>query len=301
VVASAKSGPVALASRVAVDANDYMGETPVWSPQEQALYWINCEEPARVRRWDPATGALDSWPMPERIGGLALRRNGGPIVCLASGIFNLHLASGKLSLLAPSPYPAHVKLHESCVDRSGRLWVGAFDTSFGATNLWPGGAAFCRLDGNTLVPMVIGMSITNSLAFSPDGARMYFCDTLRRVIWQAALDPGTGAIRGIHEFVRLEESVTSDGAAVDADGGYWLAIYGGAQVRRYLPSGKLDRVLELPFSQPTKPAFGGPDLRKLYVTSTQIEVPGFAQHGRNGVVQEADVDVAGLAEVYFAG
>jgi L-arabinonolactonase len=287
------------AGRIAIEANDYMGETPVWSPIEQALYWINCENPPRVRRWNPATGELRDWTMPERIGGLALRRQGDPVVCLGSGVYNLNLATHALSLLAPSPYAPQVKLHESCVDRSGRLWLGAFDHSFGADDRWPGGGAICRLEGGRLIPMIPGLSITNSLAFSPDGKTMYFTDTLRRLIWAVDLQPENGAILGMREFVRLEDSVTSDGAAVDTEGGYWLAIYGGGQIRRYLPDGSLDRVLDLPFSQPTKPAFGGPNLTTLYVTSTQIAVPGFPHRGPNGVVQEIEVGVKGLAEVFL--
>jgi sugar lactone lactonase YvrE len=149
--------------------------------------------------------------------------------------------------------------------------------------------------------MIPGLSVTNSLAFSPDGRRMYFCDTLRRLIWQADMEPRTGAILGMREFVRLAETEISDGAAMDIDGGYWLAIFGAGEVRRYRPDGALDRTLTMPFSQPTKVAFGGPHLTTIYVTSTRIEFPGFPRSGMNGAIQEIDVGIKGMPEFFFAG
>lgn len=287
--------------RIAIDAQDHMGETPVWSAKEQALYWINCEQPPRLRRWDSATGVIRDWPMPERIGGFALRENGNPIVCLGSGIHDFDLDSGTLSLIARSPFAQHVKLHESAIDRRGRLWIGAYDQSVGADNPWPGGGGFSRLDGDRLTPMVPHINIANMLAFSPSGETMYFCDSLRRIIWAADMDPDRGAILGMREFVHIPDNVCGDGAAIDVDGGYWVAIFGGGALHRYSPGGKLDHVEKLPFSQPTKPAFGGPDLRTLYVTSTRTDVPGFPHRGPNGAVYAFEPGVRGLAEELFAG
>lgn len=287
--------------RIVVDGGNYLGETPVWSTTEQALYWINCENPPQLHRWTPATGRFDCWDMPERIGGVALRRKGNPVVCLASGGYDFDPATGALSLRARSPFAPHVSLHESCVDRRGRLWIGGFDHSFGPDNPWPGGSAICRLEGNELIVMIPGLSIPNSLTFSPDGKILYFADTLRRIIWRADIDPDDGAIRGMREFVRLEESVAGDGAAMDEEGGYWIALFGGGEVRRYRPDGVLDRVIKVPLSQPTKVTFGGRDLTTLYVTSTQMEVPGYEQSGPNGALLEIDVGVRGLPEPFFAG
>lgn len=288
-------------TRVAVDAGDYMGETPVWSMHENALYWINCEHPPRVRGWDPLSQHVRSWPLPERIGGLTLRRAGGPVVCLGSGVYSLDLESGDISLIAPSPYPPHVKLHESCVDRTGRLWIGAADTPIGSDNLFPGQGGVCRLEGDKLIGMAIGLTVPNSLAFSADGESMYFCDTLRRVIRRADIRPKDRALIGIEEFIRLEPGVTSDGATVDSQDGYWVANFGGSEIRRYFSNGVLDRVFSMPTSQPTKPVFGGEDLKKIYVTSTQIVAPDFPASGRNGAVVELDVDIPGLPENYFEG
>jgi L-arabinonolactonase len=149
--------------------------------------------------------------------------------------------------------------------------------------------------------MAIGLTVPNLLAFSADGESMYFCDTLRRVIWLADIRPKDGALIGIEEFIRLEPGVTSDGATVDSQDGYWVANFGGSEIRRYFSNGVLDRVFSMPTSQPTKPVFGGEDLKKIYVTSTQIVAPDFPASGCNGAVVELDVDIPGLPENYFEG
>jgi sugar lactone lactonase YvrE len=291
-----------MSGRIVVEAGDYMGETPVWSEAEQALYWVNCEREPALRRWDPATGETKVWPMPERCGGVALRDGGEPIVILASGVFDFDRASGALTPYAPSPYGPHVALHESFVDRRGRLWLGSVDSTVGENGqLYPGGAGFARLDGRQLTVMIPHMSITNMLAFSPSGDIMYFCDSLRRTIWAADMDPEKGAILGMRPFVQLPQEVCGDGACVDTEGGYWVAIFGGGAIHRYRPDGKLDHVETLPFSQPTKPCFGGPELRTIYVTSTQIDVPGFVHKGPNGALYAFESGVTGIAEELFAG
>jgi L-arabinonolactonase len=293
--------------RLAVAADDYLGETPVWSTTEQALYWVNCEEPPRVRRWAPGSDDIQSWPMPDRTGGMALRRDGDPIVCTGPAVYNLNKATGELSLLARSPFPDYVKLHESCVDRRGRLWVGVFDMRLNPQNFHPSGGALFRLDGNKLIPMVPNFSVANGLAFSPDGKVMYFTNATTGVIWAADIDPASGAILGMREFLRMAEGEIGDGAAVDADGGYWLAMVSHGEVRRYLPDGTLDRAVETPCSQPTKPAFGGKDLRTMYLTSTKLDITGMVgipeakRPQPNGGIFEMDAGVAGLAEPFFEG
>ncbi len=227
--------------RLSVAADDYLGETPVWSTTEQALYWVNCEDPPRLRRWAPGSDDIQSWSMPDRTGGMALRRDGDPIVCAGPAVYNLDKATGELSLLARSPFPDYVKLHESCVDRRGRLWVGVFDMRLNPQNFHPGGGALFRLDGDRLIPMLPNFSVANALAFSPDGKVMYFTNATTGVIWAADIEPANGAILGMREFLRMVEGEIGDGATVDAEGGYWLAMVSHGEVRRYLPDGTLDR------------------------------------------------------------
>jgi L-arabinonolactonase len=285
--------------KVALDADDFLGETPVWSVAEQALYWVNCEEPPLLRRWHPASGATRSWPMPERIGGFVLRAKGGPVVTIASGVFDLDVDSGALTLRAKSPVDPAVRLHESGCDRSGRLWVGGFDGRLDFDNRDWRGAALCRLEGNHLVPVVSDMGLTNALAFSPDGQTIYFCDSTERVVRQADLDQASGALSNIRVFIELAEGDFIDGAAVDAEGGYWGAMVLSGELRRYRPDGTVDRSIKLPFSNPTKPVFGGADLRTLYITSAKLDFPGIQPFGDNGTLYEVRPGIAGLPEPMF--
>jgi sugar lactone lactonase YvrE len=285
--------------RVALDADDHLGETPVWSVAEQALYWVNCEEPPLLRRWHPATGETKSWPMPERIGGFVLRAKGGPAVTIASGVYDLDIDSGALTLRAKSPVDPAVRLHESGCDRSGRLWVGGYDGRLNYENRDARGAALCRLERNRLVPVVTDMGLTNSLAFSPDGRTIYFSDSTERVVRQADLDPATGALSNLRPFIELGDGDYIDGAAVDIEGGYWGAMVMGGEVRRHRPDGTVDRSIKLPFSEPTKPAFGGPDLRTLYITSAKLDIPGHTPTGDNGTLYAVRPGIAGLPEPMF--
>src|SRR5688572_18670715 len=104
------------------DIRNTVGETPVWSVAEQALYWINCEEEPELLRWDPQSGAVRRWPMPERIGGFVLKQKGGALVVLASGLFDFDLASGALTPRVASPLSPPVALHECACDPTGRFW-----------------------------------------------------------------------------------------------------------------------------------------------------------------------------------
>jgi len=288
--------------RIAVDANNHLGETPIWSGEEQALWWVNCEHPPQLHRWHPGSGEHNIWPMPQRIGGFVPKTGGGLLVALSDGIYDFDPADGSLSLRASSPFPPHVTLHECHCDRQGRFWVGAFDHDFPA-NRDASGAAFCRLDGNRLVPVIEGIAVANALAFSPDGRTLYCADSPKRRVDAFDLDPQTGAATNRRTFLQLKDGEGFvDGATVDTEGGYWLANVGAGALRRYLPDGTLDRIIALPFSNPTKPAFGGTDLRTLYVTSTRMAMQCFTSPTvDNGAVFALEPGFAGVPEVPFAG
>lgn len=291
-----------------LDADNHLGETPVWSADKQALYWVNCEQPFAVHRWVPATGERQMWAMPKRVGGLALkagaRDQGGLVVVLADGVYDFDAASGGVTLRVPSPLPAHVALHETGVDRQGRLWMGAYDHNWGPANRTSRDGALCRLDAEGLTPVVPGLSVANGLAFSPDGRILYIADSPSRRVEAFDLDPTTGGLSNRRLFLELPAGEGHiDGATVDAEGGYWLAVVGVGQLRRYRADGTLDRAIALPFSNPTKPAFGGRDLDMIYVTSTQLPItqPGVAGAELNGGLYAVRAGVKGLEEPLLRG
>jgi L-arabinonolactonase len=259
-------------ARLALDAQNHLGESPLWSAQDQALWWVNCEQPPELHRWQPESGVHDIWPMPQRIGGFVHKTGSGLLLVLADGVYDFEIESEALTLRAPSSLPPHVRLHECGCDRQGRLWVGSFDHHFPADRDAAGGSWF-RLDGNALTPVIEGVSVSNGLAFSPDGLTLYCANTPSRSVEAFDLEPATGKLSNRRLFLTLAPGDGHiDGATVDAEGGYWLAVVATGTVRRYRPDGSLDRTIALPCSNPTKPAFGGADMETLYVTSTKMVI-----------------------------
>jgi len=283
---------------LAISPDNYLGETPLWSVDEQALYWVNCEQPSEVHRWKPQSGEHDVWPMKERVGGIVLKPEGKLLVVLSHGIYDFDPDTGTVALRLASPLPDYVSLHECQCDRQGRLWVGAYDHHFSPQNRNAQEGAIFRLQGNTLVPEIVNISVANGLAFSPDGRTLYVADAPTRKVEAYDLDTETGALSNGREFLKLKDGEGFvDGATVDAEGGYWLAAVGAGTLRRYLPDGTLDRVVEIPVSNPTKPAFGGADMDILYVTTTKLRIG--ANSEENGGVYALKPGVKGLPEPVF--
>ncbi len=287
---------------LAFDADNYLGETPIWSAAEQSLWWVNCEHPPELHCWSPETGTHRKWPMPQRIGGFVPKAGGGLLVALADGLYDFEPESGSLKLRVPSPLPPHVKLHECHCDRQGRFWIGAYDHDFPANRDASGGSWF-RLDGDRLTPVIDGIAVANGLAFSPDGSTMYAANSPTRTVEAFDLDPESGALSNRRIFLALGPGEGFvDGATVDTEGGYWLANVAAGALRRYRLDGSLDRIIELPFSNPTKPAFGGRDLKTLYVTSTKMDMQAFmTPTAPNGGIYALRPGETGVSETPFAG
>ena len=275
-----------------------LGETPVWSELEQALYWINCEPEPALQRFDPASAKNRGWAMPERIGAVALTNSRAILVALASGVYSFDQAGGGFSCLAKNDSDRW-PLHEGKCDRQGRFWIGSIYR--GATGVDRSrGAVLHRLDEGHLTVMISGVGVvTNGLAWSPEGRRMYWADSGGRNIFVADYDVDTGTPMNQRLFATVERSAgIPDGAAIDVDGGYWTALFRGGVLRRYTQRGDVDREVELPISQPTMPAFGGSDYRTVYLTSTRFELPE-DDSSKNGCLFALDLGVQGLPEPLF--
>jgi sugar lactone lactonase YvrE len=246
-----------------------IGESPTWVSAEQALYWIDIKKPA-LYRFDPATGNQRSWPMPSDIGAFGLVRDPpGAVVALREGIYRLDFASGSLTRLAPPPYdPALFRFNEGACDVAGRFWVGVmFDpVRDSAPAQMASLHSFTLREG--LRSEANAAELHNGMAWSPDGRRFYLSHSLKGEVFAHAYDPTSGRLGERTLFAKVPESLgLPDGAAVDSQGGYWCALHGAGRLRRYTPTGVVDRDIELPVSQPTMCAFGGEALDVLYVTS----------------------------------
>jgi len=279
-----------------------LGETPVWSAREQALYWINVEPTPQIQRWASASGEVKSWVMPKRIGGIALKPDGGALVVLADGVYDFDFATGEVNLRAKSPLPHPIALHECVCDPTGRFWTGSINEGVGAGNPFPGGAGLFRLEGSELIQAFGDVSCANGLAFSPDGRTLYFSDSTTQRCDRYALDPVTGELGPRETLFQLGEGEGFvDGATVDAAGGYWAALVYVGKLRRYLPDGTPDVEIALPFANPTKLAFGGPELRTIFVTTIKHGLGGEQPTALDGGLFAIETDFVGRLDPEFEG
>jgi L-arabinonolactonase len=276
-------------------AENLCGETPVWHPGEAALYWVDCDG-HELLRWNEATGDVKCWPMPERVGGIAMKQGGGGLVTLASALFDFDFTSGTLVPRIASPHAPNIAMHESGVDPHGNFWVGGINLAIGPENMNPGGASLCRLAGERLVAELGGISCANGLAFSPDGRFLYFSDSPTRRCDRYPLS-ASGNLGPRETFFELGDGEGFvDGATVDAEGGYWATLVSVGKLRRYLPDGTPDLEVILPFNNPTKVAFGGADMRRLFITSMSESMGGTNPLALDGGLFAFAPGVAGLPE-----
>jgi len=283
-----------------LDIKASLGECPVWCVDEQVLYWVDINAPS-LNRFDPSTGRNAAWAMPESIGCFALRAGGGFAVALRSGIWFADAAGTLQEKIVDAPYdPAHHRFNDGRADRCGRLWAGTMNEKRDADT-----AHLYRLDaGGACTSVIDGLAISNGLAFSPDDRVMYHADTPRRTIHQYDFDIATGALSNRRVFAHFTgDTDRPDGGAVDSEGCYWSAFYRGGKVVRLAPDGTRIGEFVIPAMCPTMCAFGGPDLKTLYVTTaTQMRDPDeIARFPASGGIFAMRVDVAGLREPMFSG
>lgn len=283
-----------------LDAHAALGECPVWSVRERVLYWVDINAPS-LNRFDPTTGRNKAMPMPESIGCFALRELGGFIVALRSGIWFVRADGSLERKIADAPYdPAHHRFNDGRCDRRGRFLAGSMNERRDAAS---GELVSIDLDG-TLTPILSGMTISNGLAWSPDGRTMYHADTPTRTVRVYDYDLDTGLPSRPRIFAQWHgETERPDGGAVDSAGNYWTAFYRGGKVVQLAPNGVTLAEYEIPAMCPTMCAFGGPDLKTLYVTSARQnrEPAELARLPHSGGIFAMQVAVPGLREHAFAG
>lgn len=283
-----------------VRGKNRLGESPVWSVREAALYWVDSREPA-VYRLQPATGELRSVLLPCIVGSIALRRGGGLIVALQTGFHALDFERGTLTAIAdPEADRPQNRFNDGRVDRQGRFWSGTMND----TRRDPDGSLY-RLDADHRCTKIRGeVIVPNSICWSPDDRTMYFADSYRGQILAYPFDAQSGTLGEATLFAdMLANRGRPDGSTVDADGCVWNAEYGGGRVARFTPDGRVDRVVDLPVTQTTSCSFGGPGLDVLYVTSaTQRMTPeDLDAQPLAGSLFALDAGVRGLPEPEYAG
>lgn len=281
-----------------------LGESPFWHPREQRLYYLDIPGHA-LFRWSEGAQAPERWDLNSEPGCIVPLESGGLLVAQRNGLWRMDPDRGEYVQLAQAPYDASKRrFNDGKADAQGRLWVGTIDDA-----RQPESALYCYRQGRFEV-VQDGITSSNGLAWSPDGTTMYWADTKAHEVYQLDFDQKTGTVGDRRPFlkfpVRAEGQPLStyggrpDGAAVDEEGCYWIAMMEGQQLHRFSPSGECLQTVELPVRCATMPAFGGADLRTLFVTTAREKrsPEELAAQPLAGCVLRFRVPVAGLPVQY---
>ena len=262
---------------------DILGECPVWDDRANALYWVDIRQPA-IRRYRPDSGEVDTWLMPDLVGSIALCTDERLLVALSDRIVLWQIGTDRFQpvVTLPDAQPGH-RCNDGRCDRQGRFWVGTMHNVTRA----PEGVLY-RLDGRRLTPVLDGICIPNSLAWSQDGKTMYFSDSLTYGIDRFDFDIVSGTIGERRRWVDTRKPAFPDGSAVDELGNLWNAEFNGGRVVCYAPDGAVRQEVALPYHRPTACAFGGAGLATLFVSSTSQNMT------------EQELEAAPLAGALFA-
>lgn len=278
---------------------DTLGESPVWSAREEALYWVDIRAPS-LCRLDRA-GSVKRWPMPDLIGAVMLRESSGLVVGLRTGLSTFDPQTGNITPLLPvDEGHGGNRINDSRCDRRGRIWF---------STMWDFGrrctGSLYRLDADLRCERILdGLTVPNAISFSLSGERAYVADSAVGAIHVLDIDPATGAAEARRVFV--EAGVVPgkpDGATVDAEGFVWNARFGAGLLARFAPDGRVDRLVSLPVTDPTSCSFGGPNLTTLFVTTaTQgLDEQHRCEQPFAGAVLAFEPGVRGIAEPAFRG
>lgn len=278
------------------DTRDLVGESPLWCPHTLSLLWSDIIG-RRMHRLEIASGAVETWTLDEAIGCIAHTSDAGLVAATERGFARIRAGAGALALKVIAPVlegHANLRFNDGKCDRQGRFWASAMawkpDPGQPVGALW-------RLDSGSAQMILGDLVVGNGLAWSPDGRTMYLADShkTRQVVWAFDFDTDEGLPTNRRIFIDFNAiDGRPDGAAIDVDGCYWIAATDAGAIQRYTPGGKLDLSIPVPVAHPTMPAFGGSDLRTIYITSLRPATA--AQNEPDGGVFALDMAYQGLAE-----
>ncbi|MEU4802920.1 SMP-30/gluconolactonase/LRE family protein [Actinosynnema sp. NPDC023587] len=277
---------------VAVRTEAELGEAPTWDHGSGTLVWVDVLG-SRVHRYSPGSGEDAVLDVPQHVGAAKPRTKGGLVLNLRDGVALVDRDGTKTWLV----YWARdgVRGNDAAVDPAGRLWAGTVRYDEG-----PGGW-LARVDPTGDAKVVLGdVTCSNGIDWSPDGTLLYYVDSATRRIDVLDYDRDTGDATNRRPLVEVDRGLP-DGLCVDSSGAVWVALWGGAAVRRYTPDGRVDTEVELPVDRPSACAFGGRDFTDLYVTTARVGLSGDALGELAGSVLVLPDAGEGRPSTTFAG
>lgn len=287
----------------AYDQPMLLGESPLWHGEEGALYWIDIPGKA-VHRLHIESRQHQSWDMPQEPGSIVKHAHGGLVVALRSGMAHLNTWTGALAPMLEAPYDTtRIRFNDGRCDASGRFWCGTIYEPRDRE----AGTLYC-FERNQLRDAHHAVTTSNGVAFSPDQRLMYHSNTPAHRINVYDYDLATGETSNCRLLRQFDADKSApdyggrpDGAAVDSEGAYWCAMFEGGRVLRLSPHGEILQEIRLPARCPTMVAFGGADLRTLYITTGRNgrSDAELAQYPLSGCVLAVRVDVPGRLEYSY--
>jgi sugar lactone lactonase YvrE len=286
-----------------IPVQNTLGECILWDEETQSVWWTDIHE-SRLYRYHHASASLVRFGCPERLCSFGFVVGDHRLVCaFASGFALFDPVSGDLQwLYRPEQDYRGTRFNDGRVDRRGRFWAGTMVEGDGRDAQGrPAKGSLYRISGSEQRRIFGGISISNSLCFSPDGEVLYFADSPERRIMAYGIDRVSGEPAEARIFATVSGDGAPDGSTVDAEGCLWNAQWGGSKVVRYTRAGEVDCVLELPVSQPTCVCFGGAGLDLLFVSSARENLgpERLAAEPEAGNVLIYTTDFRGLAESRF--
>jgi sugar lactone lactonase YvrE len=285
-----------------VSSQNRLGETPVWSPEEHALYWVDWGG-LPTCRFEPASGEFKTFPVDPPVTALARRASGGWVAIAQNGIYGWDPKTNRYELIIGPPEPAKPDIiyNDAAVDRQGRLLVGTVNIN---DPFSPEGSLY-RLDPDaSLHQLDTGYATANGIGLSLDSQTVYVADQRKWEIIALDYDPKKGTTSNRRIFARIpEDEGQPDGLIVDAEGFIWNGHQGGWKLTRYDPDGKIERQIRFPVEHVISFAFGGKDLDVLYVTTSSwgFTEENWKQQPGAGDLFQVHTGVKGLLEPAFTG
>ena len=255
--------PVETIAESICDVGATLGEGPIWIARDAALWFVDIKSPC-VHRFDPATGALDTWKAPDQIGWIIPADDGGFLAGVRGALHRFDPTTGAFDEIAVvnAETPGN-RLNDAARDPTGRVWFGTMDNAESEHT----GHVYHWHDGELTKTEIPPVAITNGPAISPDGRTLYAVDTLGKRIdaYPIGADGNVGEPR---LFLTISsDDGHPDGAICDSEGGVWVGFFGGWAARRFAPDGTCTDIVRFPVANITKIALGGPDGRTAYATT----------------------------------
>ncbi|WP_420548076.1 SMP-30/gluconolactonase/LRE family protein [Curvivirga sp.] len=285
--------------QIAAATQNLLGEGPLWDHRQKCLWWVDIKQ-SQLFRLRPAKQSYDSWELPKAASVISLlRQETKLLLTCVGGFYEFDPETGISESIGP--FERHIESNrpnDGKCDPLGNLWVGSMDDAEEEKS-----GSLYRISADLEPkPVLTGLGIPNTLAWSPDHKHFYFADSTQQTIWKFDVNLETGTLSNQQVFASLKGTdIYPDGSTIDQEGYLWNAQWNGWRVVRYAPDGTIDKILKMPVACPTSCMFGGENLSTLYVTSARKGQTDeeLAQQPNAGSLFAISVNTTGLKETIF--